>query len=114
MNCDDNSLSGIRRRNEEAKAQYSGTHHPQFVRDIDYMLDLLSPARPTGDPVSQLAVVGSAVLERAEEGTRVLDATGDVWFKLPDGRWSFRNITTSSAQHLVQVFGPIRLLGETT
>lgn len=103
------ALDDIRSRNEEAKSHFTDGQYPQQVRDIDYMLDLLKP-RPSTDPLSQLEIVGSAALTKMKAGRRIIDATGDVWFKLEDGRWSFRNVTTSSPQHLVQVFGPIRAL----
>lgn len=104
-------LDRIRRDSEEAKSHFTGDQYPQYIRDIDYMLDLLSPPAPVGmNPVDQLEIVGSAALTKLKAGRRIIDATGDVWFKLEDGRWSFRNVTTSSPQHLVQVFGPIRLL----
>jgi len=109
------NLNDIRSRNEEAKSHFTDGQYPQQVRDIDFMLDLLAPAhKPTGNPVDELEVVGSAALTKMKAGRRIIDATGDVWFKLEDGRWSFRNVTTSSPQHLVQVSGPIRALPEET
>jgi len=108
------ALDDIRARNEAHKAEFTEPQYPPSVRDIDYLLDLLAPVAPAGmAPVDQLDVVGWVALANLGEASRVLDATGDVWFKLPDGRWSFKNVTTSSPQHLVQVFGPIRLLEET-
>ena len=55
-------------------------------------------------------VVNQAQMEALPPGRRVLDNTGDAWFKLPDGRWSFKNVTTASAAHMVNVWGPIILL----
>lgn len=104
-------IEQIRERQARDKAHYVGDQYPQYIRDIDYLLDLVSiGAQKVGNPVEGLALVGSAALRKMKAGRRVIDATGDVWFKLEDGRWSFRNVTTSSDSHLVQVFGPIRAL----
>lgn len=105
-------IDEIRTRNEEAKSHFADDQYPQQVRDVDYLLDLLAPAVPTRskNPIDDLPIVGSAQLEKLKAGRRVIDATGDVWFNLPDGRWSFRNVTTSSPEALVRVHGPIRLL----
>ena len=90
-------LEQIKSRQAVEKAEYSTPLlHPQHTRDIDYLLGLIeSGTLPLISPVVETSHPSARNLDDLPEGSRVLDATGDTWFKLPDGRWSFKNVTTS-------------------
>lgn len=95
------SLEESARQAPDAQLRDTAVDVAQALRALAAVPAEVAPeAHPTG-----------AQLEALGQGSRVLDATGDAWFKLPDGRWSFKNVTTSSSHHLVDVFGPVRVLG---
>lgn len=112
------TLEEVKARLEADKAEYPGGQYDQSIRDRQQLVTWLEHATNVtflatdGVPVCHTEHPTGAQLDALAEGRRVVDATGDMWFKLHDGRWSFKNMTTSSATHLVDVWGPVRILPE--
>ena len=107
-------LDAVVQRITDDKAQYTDGQYDQSIRDREFLLELLAatPLLSTDAPTCTTIHPTGAQLDALPPGRRLVDHTGDAWFKLPDGRWSFKNVTTSSAAHLVEVWGPLRLLPE--